>query len=60
MMLWLLRFDYRGAVTIAFISSGTQFEVAIATDTVVFRGFSPKNFLFRRRDFSVGDLVLEN
>jgi len=33
---WLLRFSYRDAVTIAFISSGTQFEVAIATATVVF------------------------
>jgi len=33
---WLLKFDYRDAVTIAFISSGTQFEVAIATATVVF------------------------
>jgi len=36
MMPWLLRFDYRDAVTIAFISSSTQFEVAIATATVVF------------------------
>ena len=35
-MPWLLRFDYRDAVTIAFISSSTQFEVAIATATVVF------------------------
>jgi len=33
---WLLKFGYRDAVTIAFISSGTQFEVAIATATVVF------------------------
>ncbi|MFN3621677.1 MAG: arsenic resistance protein, partial [Nitrososphaerales archaeon] len=33
---WLLKFDYRDAATIAFISSGTQFEVAIATATVVF------------------------
>jgi len=33
---WLLKFDYRDAVTITFISSGTQFEVAIATVTVVF------------------------
>lgn len=33
---WLLKFDYRDAVTVAFISSGTQFEVAIATATVVF------------------------
>lgn len=32
----LLKFDYKDAVTIAFISSGTQFEVAIATATVVF------------------------
>ena len=31
-----LGFGYRDAVTIAFISSGTQFEVAIATATVVF------------------------
>jgi len=33
---WFLGFDYRDAVTIAFISSGTQFEVAIATATIVF------------------------
>jgi len=33
---WLLKFSYKNAVTIAFISSGTQFEVAIATATVVF------------------------
>lgn len=33
---WLLKFGYRDAVTIAFISSGTRFEVAIATATVVF------------------------
>jgi ACR3 family arsenite transporter len=33
---WLLKFSYKDAVTIAFISSGTQFEVAIATATVVF------------------------
>ncbi|MBO3754108.1 MAG: ACR3 family arsenite efflux transporter [Candidatus Brockarchaeota archaeon] len=33
---WLLGFNYRDSVTIAFISSGTQFEVAIATATVVF------------------------
>jgi len=33
---WLLKFNYKDAVTIAFISSGTQFEVAIATATVVF------------------------
>jgi len=33
---WLLKFSYEDAVTIAFISSGTQFEVAIATATVVF------------------------
>ncbi|MGQ9515146.1 MAG: ACR3 family arsenite efflux transporter [Thermoproteota archaeon] len=33
---WLLKFGYRDAATIAFISSGTQFEVAIATATVVF------------------------
>ncbi len=33
---WLLKFDYRDAATIAFISSSTQFEVAIATATVVF------------------------
>jgi ACR3 family arsenite transporter len=33
---WFLGFDYRDAATIAFISSGTQFEVAIATATLVF------------------------
>lgn len=33
---WLLKFRYKDAVTIAFISSSTQFEVAIATATVVF------------------------
>jgi ACR3 family arsenite transporter len=33
---WLLKFSYRDAATIAFISSGTQFEVAIATATVIF------------------------
>ncbi|MEM2247850.1 MAG: ACR3 family arsenite efflux transporter [Thermoproteota archaeon] len=33
---WLLKFSYKDAATIAFISSGTQFEVAIATATVVF------------------------
>ncbi|MEM1569867.1 MAG: ACR3 family arsenite efflux transporter [Candidatus Bathyarchaeia archaeon] len=33
---WLLKFNYKDASTIAFISSGTQFEVAIATATVVF------------------------
>ncbi|MEM2049746.1 MAG: ACR3 family arsenite efflux transporter [Thermoproteota archaeon] len=33
---WLLGFSYRDAATIAFISSGTQFEVAIATATIVF------------------------
>ncbi len=31
-----LKFSYRDAATIAFISSGTQFEVAIATATVIF------------------------
>jgi ACR3 family arsenite transporter len=36
MVPWLLRFDYKDAVTIAFISSSTQFDVAIATATVVF------------------------
>ncbi|MEM2913333.1 MAG: ACR3 family arsenite efflux transporter [Candidatus Bathyarchaeia archaeon] len=35
-MPWLLKFNYKDAVTIAFISSSTQFEVAIATATVVF------------------------
>jgi len=33
---WFLGFDYRDAATIAFISSGTRFEVAIATATLVF------------------------
>ena len=33
---WFLGFQYRDAVTIAFISSGTQFEVAIATAITVF------------------------
>ncbi len=33
---WLLGFSYKDAATISFISSGTQFEVAIATATVVF------------------------
>gem|GEM_PF-5673725 len=33
---WLLKFSHKDVVTIAFISSGTQFEVAIATATVVF------------------------
>jgi ACR3 family arsenite transporter len=33
---WSLGFRYRDAVTIAFISSGTQFEVAIATAITVF------------------------
>lgn len=33
---WLSKFDYSDAVTTAFISSSTQFEVAIATATVVF------------------------
>ena len=32
----LLKFSHKDALTIAFISSGTQFEVAIATATVVF------------------------
>ena len=36
MIPWLLKFNYRDAATIAFISSGTQFEVAIATATVIF------------------------
>ena len=33
---WFLGFEYRDAATIAFISSGTQFEVAIATAITVF------------------------
>jgi len=33
---WFLKFNHKDATTIAFISSGTQFEVAIATATVVF------------------------
>ncbi len=33
---WFLGFQYRDAATIAFISSGTQFEVAIATAVTVF------------------------
>ncbi|MBS7637459.1 ACR3 family arsenite efflux transporter [Candidatus Bathyarchaeota archaeon] len=33
---WLLGFQYGDAVTVAFISSGTQFEVAIATAITVF------------------------
>ncbi|MEM2341597.1 MAG: hypothetical protein QXX94_02585 [Candidatus Bathyarchaeia archaeon] len=38
--LWLLKLDYKDAVTIAFISSSAQFDVAIATATVVFRAGS--------------------
>ena len=36
MLPWLLGFDYRDVVMIAFISSDIQFEITITTATVVF------------------------